>query len=122
MLNDLGDQRAVLDVALDLFRDRAFLRVLVGTLLGREHDIDRTALAGENLCVETLVAEVDGSTIDLIQQDGRHRAVNLQSKLGRLDNVEAADERIDDDGQADAVVNGDGVRLAGHLDDALVAA
>lgn len=122
VLDDLVDESAVLDVALDLFWDGTFLGVFICTLLGWEHDVDRGAFAGEDLRVQTLAAEVDGCAVDLVEEDGGDDAVDLQGELGRLDDFQAADEGVDDDGETGAVVDGDGVCLVGDLDDGLVAA
>lgn len=122
VLDDLVDESAVLDVALDLFWDGTFLGVFICTLLGWEHDVDRGAFAGEDLRVQTLAAEVDGCAVDLVEEDGGDDAVDLQGELGRLDDFQAADEGVDDDGEAVAVVNGDGVCFVRHLEDGLVTA
>lgn len=97
MLDNLAYQGTILDVALDLFGDRALLGIIIGSILRREHDVNGSALAGEDLSAETLLAEIDGSAVDLIQQDGGDEAVDLQSELGALDDVEAADKGVDDD-------------------------
>lgn len=122
MLNDLIHQHTILDVSLDLLRDRALLGVLISTFLGREVKVDIAALASENLGSKTLLTKVDRGTIDLVQQDSRDDTIDLQSELGRLDDVEATHEGVDDDRQAITVVNGNGIGLAVDLDDALVTA
>lgn len=122
MLNDLVDQNAVLHVCLDLLGNGAFLGIIVGSLLRGEHDVDCSALAGEDLGGQALLAQVDGSAIDLVQEEGGDDTVYLEGELGGLDDVKAADERVDDEGEAGAVVDGDGVGLVVDLDDSLVAA
>lgn len=122
VLDNLTDKNAILDVALDLLRNRALLGVLVGSLLGWQHDVHTGALAGEDLGVQTLLTQIDGSAVNLVQQDGRDHAVDLQRELGRLDHLKTADEGVDDDGEAVAVVNGDGVCFVRHLEDGLVTA
>lgn len=122
MFDDLADEHAVLHVALDLLGHRALLGVLVRSPLGRKHDVDAGALAGEELGGQALLAQVDGGPVDLFEDDGRDDAVDLQRELGRVDDLEAADEGVDDDGEAAAVFDGDGVGLVRDLDDGLVAA
>lgn len=122
VLNNLVDQHAVLNVALDLLRDRALFGIIISALLGGKHDVDGAALASEDLGSKALLAQVDSSTIDLIQESSRDGTVYLQSKLGRLDDIQAADQGVDNDGETGAVVNGNGVGLAVDLDDALVTA
>jgi len=122
MLNDFVDQNTILDVALDLLGNRALLSIFIGTFLGREHDVDSGGLAGEDLSGETLRTEVDAGTIDLVQENSWNITVDLQSKLGGLDHVEAANKRVNNDGKAGAVVNGDSIGLAGNFDDGPVAA
>lgn len=121
VLDNLVNENAVLHVRLDLLRDRAFLGILVGSLLGRKHDVDCSALAGEDLGGQALLAQVDSGTIDLVQEEGGDDAVYLEGELGGLDDVKAADQGVDDDGEAGAVVDGDGVGLVVDLDDGLVA-
>lgn len=122
MLDDLVDENAVLDVALDLFGEGTFLGIFVGAFLGWKHDVDRGAFAGEDFCVQTLGTEVDGRAIDLVEENGGNDAVNLQGELGRLNDLQAADEGVDDDGETGAVVDGDGICFARDLDDGLVTA
>lgn len=122
MLNDLAHQYAVLDVALELLGQRALLGIFIGALRWWKVDVNSGALASEDLSVETLLAEVNGSTINLIQQQSGDCAVDLHSELGALDDVKTADERVDDEGETNTVVDGNSVGLVGDLDDGLVAA
>ena len=55
----------------------------------------------------------------MVQEDGGHDSIDLDLEFGGFDDVEARDERVDEDGEIRAVVDGDGVRFAGDLDDAL---
>lgn len=122
MLDDLAHQHAVLDVALELLGQRALLGVSVGTLRRRKVDVNSGALASKDLSAEALMAKVDSSTINLIHQQSWDRAVDLHSELRALDDVKTADERVHDEGETNAVVDGDGVGLVCDLDDGLVAA
>ena len=96
MFDNLVHQDTILYIALNLFRQRALLSVVIGTLLWREHDIDSAAFACEHLSAETLLTEVDGGTINLVQQDGRDNTIDLQSKLRRLDDVQATHKGVHD--------------------------
>lgn len=120
MLDDLGNKHPVLDVALKLLGDRALLGVIIGTFLGRKVDVNGRRLAGEDLGGKALLAQIDGSAINLVQKNGRNDTVDLQSELGRLDDVQAAHQGINNDGKTGAVVDGNSIRLAGNLDDRLV--
>lgn len=122
MLHDLAHQHAVLDVALELLGQRALLGIFIGALRRRKVDVNSGALASEDLSVEALLAEINGSTINLIQQQSRDRAVDLHSELGALDDVKTADKRVDDEGETNTVIDGNSVGLVGDLDDGLVAA
>lgn len=120
MLDNLTNKLAILKVGLDLFRKRTFFGVLVRSLVRRQHDVDTGGLTGEDLRTQTLLVQVDRSAVDLVEQEGRNHAVDLEGELGRLDDVQTANQRVNDDGQTIAVVNGDGVGLAIDLDDRLV--
>lgn len=122
MLHDLAHQHTVLDVALELLGQRALLGIFIGALRRRKVDIDSGGFASEDLSVEALRAKVNSSTINLIHQQSRDRAVDLHSELGALDDVETADKRVDDEGETNTVVDCNGVCLVGDLDDGFVAA
>ena len=120
MSDNLADDFAVLDVGLELLGKRAFLGILVGSLLRRKHDIYRGAATGEYLCAQTLLAQVHSGTIHLIKQEGRDHTINLNGELGGLDDIETADQRVHNDRQAAAVVDGDSIGLVIDLDNCFV--
>lgn len=121
MLHDFTHEHTILDVALELLWQRALLSVIISALLRRKVDVDSRGLAGKDLGVETLLTEVNGSAVNLVQEQGGGSAVNLESKLRTLDNIETADQGVDDERKAITVVDGDGVGLVSDLDDGLVA-
>jgi len=89
MLNNFVDQLAILDISPDLFGHRALEVVgIIRIILGWQHNVDTGAFARKDLRVEALVAEVDLSSIDLIQQDGGEGAENLKCKIRALDNID----------------------------------
>lgn len=122
MLHNLAHKHAVLDVALELLGQRALLGIFIGALRWRKVDVNSGGLASKDLSIETLLAKVNGSTINLIHQQSGNRAVDLHSELGALDDVKTADERVDNEGETNAVVDGNGIGLVGDLDDGFVAA
>lgn len=119
MLNNLTNKLAILEVGLNLFRKRTFFRVLVRSLLRRQHDVDTGGLTGEDLCTQTLLVQVNSGAVDLVEQEGGDHTVDLEGELGRLDDVQTANQGVNDYRQAVAVVNGNGVGLAVDLDDRL---
>lgn len=121
MRDNLINQGTVLDVALDLFGHRALFGIVIASLLGRKHDIDSGAFAGEYLGIQTLKAQVNRGTIDLVKEESGYNAVDLKSEFGRLDHIEAADEGVHNDREPVAVVDRDSIGLVGHLYDGLVA-
>lgn len=121
MLDNLTDKHAVLDKSPHLFRQWDLLSiVLLG--LGRHDDINASTLAGEDFGVETLLSKIDGSTVDLVKQDGWEGLLNLQGEVGALDDVDGGDQAVDDKIGARAVVDANGIRLALEDDGGLVAA
>lgn len=122
MLHDLAHQHAVLEVALELLWQRALLGIFIGALRRRKGDVNSGTFASKDLSVETLLAKVNGSTINLIHQQSGDRAVDLHSELGALDDIKTADERVDDKGETNAVVDGNSVSFVRDLDDGFVAA
>jgi hypothetical protein len=122
MLHHLTNHDPIPHHTPNLLRKRTLAIIRLPTLLSRYHYIHAGALTRQHLGVEAGRTEVDGGAVDLIEQHGRHDAVDLQLEAGRLDDVETGDERVDEDGEAGAVVDGDGVGLAAHPDHALAAA
>lgn len=120
MLDDLVNNLAVLNIRLNLLRNRTLLGIFIRSFLWRKHDVNSRALTREHLCVQALLAQIDSSAVHLVKQKSRDDTVDLESKLGRLDDVQTADERVDDDRQASAVVDGDGVCLVVDLNNGLV--
>lgn len=118
MLDNLTDNLSVLDVTPDLLW-QGVLRVIV---LGRQVDVDTRALAGEDFSVLAVLAEVDGCAVDLVEEDRGQGANDLERKVGALDHVDRRHKRIDDDGCARRVVDGDGVCFAVDADGGVFAA
>jgi hypothetical protein len=118
MLHNLTNNLAPLNVAPNLLRQR----ILAIIILSGQVDIDARALAGEDLRVLAVLAEVDGSTIHLIEEHGGQGADDLEGEVGALDDVDRGDEAVDDDGGARRVVDGDGVGLAVDADGRVLAA
>lgn len=121
MLDNLADKHAILNKSPDLLRQRTLLSVILITL-GRQDDIHACTLAGKDLSVETLLAKIDGSAVHLIQQNGGESSLNLQGKVGALDDVDGGDKAVNDEVRTRAVVNTDCVGLALEDDGSLVAA
>ena len=115
MLHNLTNQHPVPDHMLHLLRHRP-LHIIILLPLPRQNDIHARAQTRKDLGAETLLAQEHGRAIHLVEHDGRHRAQDLQLELGALDHVDRGDERIDDEGGADAVVQGDGVGFAVDAD------
>lgn len=122
MFDNLADKHTIPDIALELLGNRALLGIIIRALLGRKHDVDGRRLASEDLGGKAFLSKIDHCAVNLIQQDSGDDTVDLQGKLGRLDDVQAADQGINNDGKTSAVVDGNGIGLVGNLDDTLVAA
>ena len=118
MLNDFTDDLPVLNIAPDLLRQR----VLSVVVFAGQVDVDARALACKDLCVLAVLAEVDCCAVDLVEENGGQRADNLQGEVGALDDVDGRDERVNDDGCARGVVDGDSVCLAIDADGGVLAA
>lgn len=121
MLNNLIDKSTILDSRPDLFRNRTLLAILIRPFLRREDDIDIGAFARNELRPQTRLTQIDSRAINLLKQERRNSTVDLELELGRLDDLETTDERIDDDRETGAVIDGDSVGLVRDLDDGLVA-
>ena len=120
MVDNLADDFAVLDIGFELLGKRAFFGILVGSLLRRKHEIYSGAATGEYLCAQALLAQVHSGTIHLIKQECGDHTVDLEGELGRLDDIETADQRVHNDRQAVAVVDGDSIGLVIDLDNCFV--
>ena len=118
MLHNLTHHLPILDKAPNLLRQR----VLAIIVLGGQVDINAGALAGEDLGILAVLAEVDGRAIDLVEEHGGQGADDLEGEVGALDDVDRGDEAVDDDGGARRVVDGDGVGLAVDADGCVLAA
>ena len=103
MLDNLTNDPSIPDRTPDLLRQRAFLVVVILRLSG-DIDVDACALAREDLRGQTLLAEVNGGAVDLIEHDGRQRPKHLERKLWTLDNVDGGNKGVDDQGHGSAVV------------------
>ena len=121
VLNNLAHKLAALDIGLDLLWHRDLARIVLVLLRG-QHNIDARAFAGEDLgALHGLLAQEDRCTVYLVEHDGRKGPGHLGGKVGGLDDVDAAYERLDEDLCAWAVVDRDGVGLALEDDRGLVA-
>lgn len=68
VLHNLADELAVLDVCLELLRD-GVLGVVLFSFRRRQVNVDAGALAAEDFRFQAFIAQVDGGTVDLIQQE-----------------------------------------------------
>jgi len=109
VLHDLADKFSVFDISPDLLGHRALGKVRVGR---GEVDVDARRLAGEYFCVGRVLAQVNDGVVDLVEEEGRQGTQDLESEARALDDVDGADEGVDDDGRLFRVVNGDGICLA----------
>jgi len=121
MLNNLSNKPPILDESPQLLRQRA-LPAIILIASRRQNNIHTRALARKHLRVQAVLAQVDRSAIDLVQHDSRQRASNLDRKVGTLNHIHGADERLDQKLRARAVVDADGVGLALHDDGGVLAA
>ena len=62
----------------------------------RHIDIDARTLTREDLRAERLPAQIQLRRIDLIEHDSRQGTQDLHLEFGGLDDVDAADEGVDD--------------------------
>ena len=122
MLHHLTNHHPIPNHTPNLLGKRALPIISLPSLPRRHHHIHAGALTRQHLGRQTASAQVDGGAVDLVEQHGGHDAIDLELEAGRLDDVEAGDERVDEDGEAGAVVDGDGVGLAADADHALAAA
>lgn len=121
MLNNLAHKLATLDISLDLLRHRHLARIVLVLLRG-QHNINARAFAGEDLGpLDRLFAQEDRCAVYLVEHDSRKGTRHLGGEVGRLDDVDAANERLHEDLRARAVVDRDGVCLALEDDGGLVA-
>ena len=119
--HNLVDQVALLLVVVGAdLRGQGHLLV-VAVLAVDDVEVDAGRLAGEDAGGGALLAEVDLGAVDLVQQDGRDDAHDLQGQVLRLDGVDRRDERVDHQRDPVRVLDGHGVGLALDDDDGVVA-
>ena len=114
------NQRSILDIAPKLFWQGALLVIIIAPLLRRQHDIHTRAFASQNIGIQTVLVQVDHTTIYLVKHDSRHHAIDLQGEFGGLDDFNTTDKGVDDDGEVGAVVDGDGVGFVADFNDGFV--
>src|SRR4051812_6738965 len=106
MLHDLTNELTVLDEGLELLRNGVFCVITV-LFTRRQVDVDTGAFAAEDFRAQALRAQVDGGSVDLVEQKSRQRAHNLQRKVGASNHVDRGNQRVQHDRSAAAVVDGD---------------
>ena len=118
MLHDLAPDLAIwTHHAPNLLWQSTFPEVILALLaLDRDIDVDAAAFTRKHLRGQTRRAEIDLRAIDLVQQDGRQTAEHLDGDVGRFDDVDGRDERVEDQIQSVAVVDRDGVAFASYAD------
>ena len=121
MFDNLTNDPTIPDHTPDLLGQRTFLVVIV-LRLPRHIHVDAGALAREDLRAQTLLAQVDGGAIDLIEHDGGQSAEHLEGKLRTFDDVDGGDEGVDDQRHGTAVVERDRVGFVVDADGGLGAA
>ena len=115
MVHNLTNQNPIPHHTLQLLRQRT-LPIIVLLTPARQIDINRGALAGKDLGAEAVGAEIDGGAVDLVEHDGGQRAEHLQREGRAFDDVDGRDKRVDDEGDAGAVVERDGVCFVDDAD------
>jgi hypothetical protein len=121
MLNNLSHELPILDESPQLLGQWA-LPAVIFIARGWQNNVDARALAREHFRVQTVLAQVDRSTIDLVQHDRREGASDLDREVGTLNHVNGADQGLNQELSASAVVDADGVGLALHDDGGVLAA
>jgi len=91
MFHNLRYQLSILDITSKLFGHRG-LREIAIFLLGWQVDVDTCTLAREDFGVQAVFAEVNASTIYLVEQYGRHFLEDLHGKGRTLDDVNGGDQ------------------------------
>ena len=111
MLDDLAEKLAVPNIRPDLFWQWAFPVIIIFLHRG-QIDVYTRTLACVNLGVETIFAQVNRGTVNLIQQDSGQRPKHLEGKVGTLDYINGRDKAVNDDVCAARVVDAYGISLA----------
>lgn len=111
----------------DLLGHHQFLAIALFTStlitpIWRHHHVYTAALTREDLGTQALAAQIDRCTIHLIEQYGRHNAIDLNGEFGRLDHVDTRYKRVHQDGKGGAIIDADGCGFANDFDNSLVAA
>ncbi len=115
MLHNLRHQPPIPDHTLHLLRQRPLL-IIILLRPPRQHHIHARAQTRKHLRPQTLPAQIHRRPIHLIQHDRRQHAQHLHLELRALDDVNGGHEAVDDEREAGAVVDGDGVGFAGDAD------
>lgn len=90
MLDNFADGSPIPDNGSDLLRNGQFLGVVIRSFLRRHDDIQVGAFTAENLSIQARLAQVQTCSIDLIKQDSRDNAINLQGKCRGFNDINAA--------------------------------
>ena len=72
--------------------------------------------------MQTVLGQVDGPSIDLVEHDCRYLFDDLNSKVGTFDHVDGGNEVVDDEVGTAAVVDADCVCFADESDGSVFAA
>ena len=96
------------------------LHEIIVIALTRYHDIDTRTQRGYDLRAQTLLTQIDGRTINLIELHRRYDAQHLELEILAMYDVDIGDEGVDDERGGGAVVQGDLVRFAIDADPCLV--
>ena len=115
MFHDLTKYSPVPYHTLDLLRHSS-LRIILLLRPARHINIHSRTLTRENLRAERLPAQIQLRGVDLIEHDGWQGTEDLHLEFGAFDDVDAADEGVDDERDGSAVVEGDGVCFADDAD------
>lgn len=121
MLDNFADGSPIPDNGSDLPRNGQLLRVVIRSFLRRHDDIHVGAFTAENLSIQARLAQVQTCSIDLIKQDSRDNAINLQGKCRGFNDINAAHKRVNDDGEARTIVNRYSVGFTVNLDNRFIA-
>ena len=118
MFHNLTNQPPILDKTPNLLGQR----ILHVVLLSGQINIDARALTRKDLCVKRVFREIHSGAIDLVEQNGGQGTEDLESEVGAFDDVDGANEGVNDEGGAGRVVEGEGVGFAVDADCGVFAA
>ena len=113
MLHNLRQNLPILrNSRLQLLRQRKLLIIplIIRRLITHNNiQINSRALTMEQFRVQTILAQINLRSIHGIHEDCGKRAEDLESEVRGFDDIDRGDERVDYEGQAGRVVDGDGV-------------